>query len=306
MRFLCGALLLAAGLQRGSAGSCASLNNCNGQGACNTVTSSCVCNNGFGSVTDISTYKAPDCSARTCPSDKAWVDIPTGPTTAHALAECSNQGLCDRSTGRCRCFAGYEGEACQRSACPGTTTPCSGHGQCVTLSQMAGMSNAMPFGPASSYGGYPDTTTWDQDKIYGCVCDSAWSVGFASGQTQAAQYYGPDCSLKHCPSGDDPRTTLVVESDCTYMSANGAAYHGPIGSDGVKYPYYPGVALPAGVTIATAATCTGAAIGTTCGAPGNLCFVECSNRGTCDRTTGVCSCFSGYWGVNCGAKMTSV
>ena len=33
---------------------------------------------------------------------------------AHALAECSNMGLCDRATGKCRCFAGFEGEACQR------------------------------------------------------------------------------------------------------------------------------------------------------------------------------------------------
>ena len=138
-----------------SAGSCSHLNNCNGYGACDTVNSRCLCYNGFGSDTDISIYKAPDCSARasasalllsrwrtrrapnaharnennppppphsttgTCPSDRAWVDVPTfsaSGSVAHAPAECSNAGLCDRTTGRCRCFAGYEGEACQRSA----------------------------------------------------------------------------------------------------------------------------------------------------------------------------------------------
>jgi hypothetical protein len=97
------------------AGSCAHLNSCNGHGKCDTVNSKCLCYNGFGSETDVSTYKAPDCSMRSCPADKAWVDVPTGATTAHAVAECSNMGVCDRVTGRCRCFAGYEGDACQRS-----------------------------------------------------------------------------------------------------------------------------------------------------------------------------------------------
>ena len=37
--------------------------------------------------------------AGVCPAGAAWVDIPTGAYTAHALAECSNMGLCDRFTG---------------------------------------------------------------------------------------------------------------------------------------------------------------------------------------------------------------
>jgi hypothetical protein len=28
--------------------------------------------------------------------------------------------------------------------------------------------------------------------IYGCVCDSSWTVGLASGQTQQPEYFGPD------------------------------------------------------------------------------------------------------------------
>jgi hypothetical protein len=95
-------------------GSCGALNNCNGNGVCDTVNSRCNCFNGWGSQTDIALYKSPDCSQRSCPAANAWVDIPTGPYTAHALAECSNAGLCDRTSGRCRCFVGYEGEACQR------------------------------------------------------------------------------------------------------------------------------------------------------------------------------------------------
>jgi len=40
--------------------------------------------------------------------------------TAHAYAECSNKGLCDRATGLCACITGYEGHACQR----GTVKSC--------------------------------------------------------------------------------------------------------------------------------------------------------------------------------------
>lgn len=29
-------------------------------------------------------------------------------------------------------------------------------------------------------------------------------VGLGRGQTQQAQYFGPDCSMLHCPTGDDP------------------------------------------------------------------------------------------------------
>lgn len=33
---------------------------------------------------------------------------------------------------------------------------------------------------------------------------------------------------------------------------------------------------------------------------------ECSNRGTCDRDTGVCSCFSGYYGLACDQVTTYI
>ena len=61
------------------------------------------------------------------------------------------------------------------AACPGSTV-CSGHGRCVSMKQMASEPNAAPFGGSYSYGGSPLSTTWDEDKIYGCVCDSGWEV----------------------------------------------------------------------------------------------------------------------------------
>lgn len=47
----------------------------------------------------------------------AWSDMATNNDTAHAPAECSNRGACDRATGECRCSSGFEGHACERCEC---------------------------------------------------------------------------------------------------------------------------------------------------------------------------------------------
>ena len=72
-------------------GDCTMHKNCNGHGSCNTASSLCECFEGYGAATDITFYRAPDCSSRTCPSGRAWADVPTSATAAHAPAECSNR-----------------------------------------------------------------------------------------------------------------------------------------------------------------------------------------------------------------------
>jgi RecJ-like exonuclease len=126
-------------------------NNCNGHGTCLAATSTCECYEGWGSDKDITFYRAPDCSARVCPAGRAWADIPTSKTTAHAFMECSNRGSCNRGTGECMCFTGFTGAACDRTVCPNA---CSGHGTCYSIRQMARMSNALPLGPNTFYEGY--------------------------------------------------------------------------------------------------------------------------------------------------------
>ena len=139
---------------------CAMQNNCNGHGKCDVALNKCDCFEGWGASTDITLYAAADCSARTCPSYRAWADVPTSPTTAHNVAECANRGVCNRGTGVCDCFPGFTGSACERSRCP---NDCSGHGVCVSMKQMAQMSNALPLAPNTYYEGYE--VSW---VGYGC------------------------------------------------------------------------------------------------------------------------------------------
>ena len=131
-------------------GDCSMQNNCNGHGTCLTATSVCSCYEGWGADTDVAFYKAPDCSLRTCPSDRAWSDVPISATQAHSVQECSNRGTCDRSTGLCTCFDGFTGTACQRNKCP---NDCSGHGVCMSMKQLARTSDALPLAPNTFYEG---------------------------------------------------------------------------------------------------------------------------------------------------------
>jgi len=98
--------------------------------------------------------------------------------TAHYYMECSNKGTCDRKTGECVCYDGYDGVACQRASCPGFPNSCSGHGVCKTIKQLALADNDNVY------------KLWDKDVTMGCECDKG--------------FFGPDCSLRECKSGIDP------------------------------------------------------------------------------------------------------
>ena len=103
-------------------------NSCSGHGVCldNGV---CQCYEGWGMGLS---YDSGDCSQRICPFEYAWVDTPDRIGDHHKYVECSAKGICNRDTGECECFPGYEGKACARTTCP---NECSGHGQCVYMDE---------------------------------------------------------------------------------------------------------------------------------------------------------------------------
>merc|ERR1712054_125913 len=200
-------------------------NACSGHGTCGQK-DMCSC---------YANYQGNDCSERTCYFGIAHVDTPkgdlnadgtvSGPLTTvitgsevypwgtteqypnadanegHFYMECSNKGICDRKSGECDCFDGYEGTACVRASCP---NDCSGHGTCETIKELAEMkgydTTAGDVATTTPVGTVMDFDTaieesyaydlWDQDKTMGCKCDPV--------------YFGADCSLKKCKYGVDP------------------------------------------------------------------------------------------------------
>ena len=138
-------------------------NHCSGHGTCE-MNNNCLCYNGPSGEPE---WTGPDCSLRTCPKDFAWVGTVVGANNLHPWAECSNKGLCDRASGLCSCFAGYEGVACQRTICPNN---CNNRGTCWPEKHLAAKAGRTYSAP------------WDAMKHVGCYCD--------------AGYRGPSCEFQ--------------------------------------------------------------------------------------------------------------
>jgi hypothetical protein len=161
---------------------------CSGHGVCikppAASTYKCLCSSGWMSA---------DCSERACPTQPSWFDEPVSSERAHQKVECSNSGMCDRTKGQCTCALGFVGGACERMACPGQPA-CFGHGQCLSMAVLAEKASANGDDTDFTYGKIPnDAATWDYNKVQGCLCDEGFT--------------GYDCSLRTCPTGDDPKTT---------------------------------------------------------------------------------------------------
>lgn len=189
----------------------------------------------------------------------------------HARIECSGQGLCDRSTGRCQCFPGYEGEACTRTTCPGD---CSGHGVCLSLGRLAKDARDEMSGLGSAGGLYNGNNIvtyagWDAEKEYGCLCDTG--------------FRGPACDQIECPSAEDPMNGCGGGA-CTAATSTGL---------GIKDPATKSCSNSGSSYTCTYSNCAG---DSKC--EGNE-QRDCSGRGLCDYETGMCQCFSGFYGEAC-------
>nr|AIG56402.1 secreted protein [Achlya hypogyna] len=181
---------------------------CSGHGMCTgSPAYACKCAAG---------WTSGDCSLRTCPLGYSWFNLPSANNIAHqSLVACSNAGECDPTSGRCECFAPFTGAACEFSLLfaygshrlsvvrcpqgPDNVAPCAKHGVCLTLSELAAATTIDGVPAQFTYGATPNNPlTWDALKIQGCKCDA----GFG----------GHDCSLRLCPTGDDPVTTGQVDA----------------------------------------------------------------------------------------------
>jgi len=190
-------------------------NACSGHGTCgqNGV---CQCFDNWGVGLS---HDSGDCSERICPFEFAWVDTPDKLGNHHKYAECANRGICDRETGECECFPGYEGKGCARTTCP---NDCSGHGRCMEIQDMPFQITPHQYATgdflsqsahtfASSY------HKWDAEKTRGCVCDP--------------EYGDVDCSKRMCMHGndimdqrDDLTDTRLFQTQFIQMVVNTANY----------------------------------------------------------------------------------
>lgn len=189
-------------------------NQCSGHGTCMTD-DVCQCYDNFGSGLS---HDSGDCSDRICPFEVAWVDHPDNQGHHHKYMECAGKGICDRSTGECQCFEGYEGKGCQRATCP---NDCSGHGRCEYIEDLpygttwndwvdSGSANsAMQTRTQSLFSDDAKTFDyhlWDKSKSRKCVCD--------------ATYGDLDCSKRLCPYGTD----VLDTKDDTYYGLSEQKY----------------------------------------------------------------------------------
>lgn len=159
-------------------------NQCSGHGYCSTDdVCKCYDNWGMGLSND-----SGDCSERICPFEISWVDSPNAQGRFHKYLECAGRGICDRSTGECACFDGYDGKGCQRSTCP---NDCSGHGTCEYIEDISYSTSWAEFSGSSIQEASKTFAfrNWDNHKTRGCVCD--------------ATYGDVDCSKRMCPYGTD-------------------------------------------------------------------------------------------------------
>jgi len=217
-------------------------NACSGNGICGAQ-SKCSC---------YQNWQAADCSERTCPSTLAWADTADGTNQAHYYAECGNKGICDRKSGECKCFDGYEGKGCRRSTCP---EGCSGHGTCEYIEELAGDFDDRRNGPGNRFKDLTCNSQSDSDPGTGAmrtigsfdpaaptvattidncrdeglfstnvVARSAntdkyhghqynlWDAGKIQGCKCDLGYNGPDCASREVPRGDDALTTVKASS----------------------------------------------------------------------------------------------
>jgi len=130
----------------------------------------------------------------------------------HAYTECSGKGVCDHVTGLCKCFAGYTGSGCRRSAC---ANDCSGHGRCVLDGDLHQTSKTSYTPTEALYGKSRQLNAqnqyWNNAKTTQCICDAGFT--------------GADCSTRMCPKGDDPSTSCATELDYSDVQLVGLRYN---------------------------------------------------------------------------------
>ena len=301
-------------------------NGCSGHGTCgfdgNNV-GVCSCSYQW------NTSQGPDCSKLNCPSGVGWWSYASAVDTAHDKVECSNMGVCDRVTGTCTCETGYEGAACERLSCP---SDCSGHGKCLSMREMGSnqddvrLFNSYAYAQWDAdkilgcscdigYTGYDcslrecpkghnpvGSTAVTEIQILDCICQTTCSGHFY------ISFMGEIVRIEHDDTSALLQTKLEATSGIKAVSLTLNGGTTVCDNDGVSTAIeftsqagdLPSIIIKDTTSLTSTGTTpvvgivTGGSAGTYGGTSRDATStaVECSAKGVCDTSTGLCSCLS--------------
>ncbi|ETV64774.1 hypothetical protein H257_18409 [Aphanomyces astaci] len=325
------------------AGGCCN-NDCSGRGKCTIVGSGCICQCFAG-------FAGADCSRRACPVGKSWSSFAAATDVAHLPDVCSNRGVCDESSGVCQCDPGFTGAACDRLACP---LGCSNRGECRSIKFQATQKDKGMPPPVVYTANWDSDMVYGclcHDGFYGADCSQRRCptgddplTGF-TGDPIFGQQFNEKQSVSCSSTGGSftlsfrGQTTVPINSNdpvdamtsklqaistitqVLVLFSSTATTACPPGGNVIVVEFvqdFGPLPLLVGNPNNLVYTNVGGSVALTVARlqVGNKENLPCSNRGTCDVTSGICACYDGYttsdgkggWGIrgDCGGVLGSI
>ncbi|OWY96804.1 hypothetical protein PHMEG_00032835 [Phytophthora megakarya] len=264
-------------------------------------------------------------SKRKCPTGVAWTDKAKTTNVAHALAECSNRGLCDYSKeqpandssatlalqygpdslpgvggdgvgpiysnwekdsmSNCMCDMGYTGPDCSQLMCAKNDDPLT-TGQGYRTIQIAVGATATALAGSIRIHFLGDVATFSADAAADAAHEAACTSAFQSMRSVLTA----TCTITSVDPVTKGAIYTVVFKEWVHLGAeNNLLYHS--GNPSLS-------SFTCDISKVTSLNTPTCAI-TDVTATNVVEHVYCSNRGLCDFTTGHCLCYADFKGLDC-------